>query len=244
MPSDNWWIAFRVCRVARVRVSGGNRYALRVWVDREALAARRLTVNDIEDALRRENVDPPAGAVQSLDRQFTVRINREYQTPEDFEKLVIAGARMAIRCGWARWRIELGSSEGSGDVSWQSRAHDLAGHRAPVTRQHAGCGSLGARGGGKVRPTLPPGMSLENSYDLSVFVEESLHEVYRTLVIAILSGDRDHLSVPGQHAGRAGADRGGAGLGDGDLPRAGCAGLLDQHADHARARAGHRSSGG
>ena len=177
----------RLPGVARVRVSGGNRYALRVWVDREALAARRLTVNDIEDALRRENVDPPAGAVQSLDRQFTVRINREYQTPEDFEKLVVARGENGyqVRLGEVA-RIELGSSESrvmfrgnrvrmiSLGIVRQSRANTLDVARS--VREEAE----------KVRPTLPPGMSLENSYDLSVFVEESLHEVYRTLVIAIL----------------------------------------------------------
>lgn len=75
----------RLPGIARVRVSGAARYALRVWLNREALAARGLTALDVEDALRRENVDPAAGAVQSLDRQFTVRLNRQYNTTEDFE---------------------------------------------------------------------------------------------------------------------------------------------------------------
>ena len=47
--------------VARVRINGARRYAMRVWIDREALAARQLTVIDIENALRRENVQLPAG---------------------------------------------------------------------------------------------------------------------------------------------------------------------------------------
>lgn len=175
----------RLPGVARVRISGGNRYALRVWVNREALAARQLTVNDVEDALRRENVDPPAGAVQSLDRQFTVRINREFRTPQDFEKLVVArGANgYQVRLGEVA-RIELGSSEPrvmfrgnrvrmiSLGIVRQSRANTLDVARA--VREEAE----------RVRPTLPPGMKLENSYDMSVFVEESLNEVYRTLLIA------------------------------------------------------------
>jgi multidrug efflux pump len=177
----------RLPGVARVRVSGGNRYALRIWVDREALAARQLTVNDIEDALRRENIDPPAGAVQSLDRQFTVRINREYRTPEDFQRLVVARGENGyqVRLGEVA-RVELASSEArvtyrgnrlpmiSLGIVRQSRANTLDVSRAVRAEAE------------KVRPTLPPGMSLENSYDLSQFVEESLNEVYRTLVIAIV----------------------------------------------------------
>jgi multidrug efflux pump len=70
----------RLPGVARVRINGGSRYALRVWLDREALAARGLTAIDVEKALRSENVDPPAGTVQSLDRQFTVRLTRQYRS--------------------------------------------------------------------------------------------------------------------------------------------------------------------
>ena len=51
--------------VAAVRTGGGGRYAMRVWINREALAARRLTVTDLENALRRENIELPAGRIES-----------------------------------------------------------------------------------------------------------------------------------------------------------------------------------
>ena len=76
--------------VARVRISGASSYAMRVWIDREALAARNLTIEDVEDALRRQNVELLAGTVQSLDRQFTVRVKREFLTEDDFRGLVVA----------------------------------------------------------------------------------------------------------------------------------------------------------
>lgn len=175
----------RIPGVARVRLSGGSRYALRIWVDREALAARQLTVNDIEEALRRENVDPPAGSIQSLDRQFTVRINREYRTPEDFEKLVIARGENGyqVRLGEVA-KVRLGAEEPrimfrgnrirmvSLGIVKQSQANTL--EVAHDTRAEAA----------EVRKILPPGMKLEQSYDMSVFVEESLNEVFRTLIIA------------------------------------------------------------
>lgn len=175
----------RIPGVARVRLSGGSRYALRIWVDREALAARQLTVNDIEEALRRENVDPPAGSIQSLDRQFTVRINREYRTPEDFEKLVIARGENGyqVRLGEVA-SVQLGADEPrimfrgnrirmvSLGIVRQSQANTL--DVARLTREEAA----------EVRKILPPGMKLEQSYDMSVFVEESLNEVFRTLILA------------------------------------------------------------
>ena len=47
--------------VARVRVGGDQSYAMRIWIDRQALASRGLTVADLENALRSENVEAPAG---------------------------------------------------------------------------------------------------------------------------------------------------------------------------------------
>ena len=176
----------RLSGIARVRINGGTRYALRVWVDREALAARGLTALDVEEALRKENVDPPAGYVQSLDRQFTVRLNRAYKSPQDFEKLVIARGENGyqVRLGEVA-RVELGAEEArtsfkgnrvpmiSLGMIRQSRANPL--DVAKAVRAEAE----------KIRQTLPADLKLENSYDISQFIEESVNEVYRSLLIAI-----------------------------------------------------------
>src|SRR5690606_25518299 len=73
--------------VAQVRIGGEQRYAMRIWIDRTALAARQLTVSDVEAALRRENVELPAGRLESADRDFTLRVARSYQRPEDFAQI-------------------------------------------------------------------------------------------------------------------------------------------------------------
>ena len=59
--------------VASVGIIGGRRYSMRIWIDRQALAARQLTVADIENALRRENVQLPAGRLESRTREFSLR---------------------------------------------------------------------------------------------------------------------------------------------------------------------------
>jgi multidrug efflux pump len=75
--------------VARVRMGGARRYAMRVWIDREALAARLLTVTDVENALRRENVQLPAGRLESSQRELTLRTETGLNTEQDFRQLVI-----------------------------------------------------------------------------------------------------------------------------------------------------------
>ncbi len=62
--------------VASVGINGGGRPSMRIWLDRMALAARNLTVTDIEAALRRENLERPAGRLASSDREFKVRLER------------------------------------------------------------------------------------------------------------------------------------------------------------------------
>ena len=75
--------------VARVMVGGGQRYAMRIWLDREALAARGLAVSDVEAALRRENVELPAGRIESATRDFTLRVQRNYRKADDFANLAL-----------------------------------------------------------------------------------------------------------------------------------------------------------
>ena len=76
--------------VSTVEASGGAKPSMRIWLDRLALAARELTITDIENALRRENVELPAGRIESESIEFRVRLQRSYQSPEDFEALVIS----------------------------------------------------------------------------------------------------------------------------------------------------------
>ena len=75
--------------VGRVTLSGARRYAMRIWLDREALAARALTVADIEDALRAENVELPAGRLESREREFTLRTQTGLVEEADFRRLVV-----------------------------------------------------------------------------------------------------------------------------------------------------------
>lgn len=173
--------------IARVRIGGEQRYAMRIWLDRRELAARNLTVNDVEAALRAENVELPAGSIESLARQFTVRMARTYRTVDQFSQLVVkrGGDGHLIRLGDIA-KVEKGTEEdrnlfrGNGvtqvgiGIVKQSTANTI-----DVAR-----GSKAERD--KINEILPKGMKLEDSFDSSVFVERAIHEVYITLTIAIV----------------------------------------------------------
>ncbi|MDX5367152.1 MAG: efflux RND transporter permease subunit, partial [Alphaproteobacteria bacterium] len=172
--------------VARVRLSGAKNYAMRIWLDRGALAARQLTVGDVEQALLAENVELPAGSIESTQRQFSARIERSYRTPDDFRQLVLRQGEdgYLVRLGDVA-RIERAAAEdrtffrgnqvqmiGIGIIK-QSTANTLtvtSGAKAEAER---------------IAPTLPEGMEFRQSYDSSVFIEGAVNEVYNTLAIAI-----------------------------------------------------------
>lgn len=173
--------------VANMRIGGGKVYAMRVWLDRQALASRSLTVADVEAALRAENVELPAGSIESKERHFTVRLERSYRSAEDFANLVITQGDdgYLVKLGDVA-KVEVGSEEerimfrgnkeamiGLG-VSKQSTANTLEVARAVNALVD------------KINPTLPAGMSIKRSYDSSVFIEASIKEVYQTLFTAMI----------------------------------------------------------
>jgi multidrug efflux pump len=84
--------------VAQVRMGGSQRYAMRVWLDRDKLAARGLTAGDVESALRAENVELGAGRLESTDRDFILRVARDYTTPTRSRRCQWARARTATWC--------------------------------------------------------------------------------------------------------------------------------------------------
>ncbi|WP_334015387.1 efflux RND transporter permease subunit [Alteromonas sp. S167] len=173
--------------VARVQIGGGRRYAMKVFLDRNAMAARGITVSDVEQVIRAENVELPAGEVESVDRNFEVRVARTFLTPDDFAALTVAVGSdgYLVRLGEIA-NVELTAeddeTEFRGDgvnmiglgIIKQSKANTLDVARAAkeqITR---------------IEESLPDNIFIVPSYDSSVFIEASIDEVYQTLAIAMM----------------------------------------------------------
>jgi len=172
--------------VASVTIGGGRRYAMRLWLDRERLAAYSLTPQDVENALKRQNVEIPAGRIESSRREFTVLAEADLRTAEQFNNMIIVenrGYPVRLRdVGTARLGaldersvIRRNGQPGLGmGVVKQSTANTLSVAQA-VKKEMA-----------RIQPDLPEGMQLQVAFDSSLFIERSIDSVYRAMGEAVL----------------------------------------------------------
>jgi multidrug efflux pump len=172
--------------VAQVLIQGERRFSMRVWLDRQALAARGLTVQDVEEAIRRENVELPGGRIESTARELTVRTDSRMSTPDQFRQVVVArgsgGAQVLL--GEVA-RIEVGPEDARGGYRINGRPAIGLG----VLRQST-ANTLAVADGVKaelerIKPTLPPGIEAVIAYDESLFIAQSIYEVQHALMIAL-----------------------------------------------------------
>jgi len=172
--------------VASVIIGGERRYAMRIWLDRERLAAYGLTPPDVEDALRRQNIEVPSGRIESTLREFTVLSESDLRTPQEFNDLIIREANgYPVRLqdvGRAelgpldernRLRVNGQAAVGMGIVK-QSTANTLSVARAVKAELP------------RLQAALPPGMVLDVAFDTSVFIEKSIESVYEVMAEALL----------------------------------------------------------
>ncbi|MBZ2169539.1 efflux RND transporter permease subunit [Marinobacter sp. F4216] len=172
--------------VANVIIGGERRYAIRIWLDLERMAARDITVAEVEQALRSNNVEFPAGSVDSATRTFTVRADGRLSTVEEFRSLVlrrddasllrlgdVSDVRMGVESDITRLRANGETAVGLGIIR-QSKSNIVAVSDAVKAELDA------------IRSTLPPEITLTRSYDESIFIRASTREVLTTLAIAVL----------------------------------------------------------
>ena len=79
--------------VATVGVAGSQLYTMRIWLDADAMAARGITVEDVETALTNQNAELPAGSLEAPTKDFTIRVRRGYSTPAEFAQLPVVPGR-------------------------------------------------------------------------------------------------------------------------------------------------------
>ncbi len=176
----------RLDGVGAVIIGGDRRYAMRVWLDPQRLAAYQLTVADIQQALRTGNADVPSGRIEGRGREFAVHTAGDLARPEEFAAVVVAdrngqpvklGDVADVRVGAederSVARYNGAPAVGLGIVKQQKASTVDVAHNV----NHALAG---------LRAQLPQGMQLETAYDSSTFIEDSIHEVVVSLLVAAL----------------------------------------------------------
>jgi multidrug efflux pump len=171
--------------VADVQINGERKFAMRIWLDQDRLAAYRLTVQDVEDALRRQNLEVPAGRIESQQREFNVTARTDLNTERQFGEIALktaAGHTVRLR---DVARIEQGPADERSIV----RLNGLSAVSAGVIR-NATANPLTISAGVReamplIQQDLPPGVTFLIANDNSVFIDRSIKSVYKTTAEAV-----------------------------------------------------------
>ncbi len=172
--------------VADIQVGGDRKYAMRIWLDPDKLAAYRVTVQDVEDALRRQNLEVPSGRIESQQREFNVTTRTDLNTVAQFADIALRTVnsytvrlrdvgRVEEAAASERSRVRLnGVPSISTGVIRNATANPLevsAGVRAVMPQ---------------IQRDLPPSVTVVQANDLSVFIDRSVKSVYVTVTEAVV----------------------------------------------------------
>ena len=175
-----------VTGVADVRIFGERKYAMRVWLDTDKLAAYRLTTQDVEDAIRRSNLELPAGRIESQQREFSVTSQTDLVRPGQFGEIVIKnvnGFSVKVR---DVARVQEGAADERTAVRLNGRQAVAVGVIRQATANPLDL-SKGVRDAiPKLKADLPPDMLIDVANDNSVFIDRSVKNVYRTILEAVI----------------------------------------------------------
>ncbi len=174
-----------VTGVADVRIFGERKYAMRVWLDTDKLAAYKLTTQDVEDAIRRSNLELPAGRIESQQREFSVTSQTDLVRPAQFGEIVIK----SVNGFSVKVRDVARVQEGAADERTAVRLNGRPAVAIGVIRQATANPldlSKGVRDAfPKLKADLPADMLIDVANDNSVFIDRSVKNVYRTIAEAI-----------------------------------------------------------
>ncbi len=172
--------------VAEVNINGERRWAMRIWLDRARLAAYNMTPQDIENALRIQNIEIPAGRIESASREFTVLSETDLRSVEQFENMILRqDSGYLVRLGDVA-RVELGAQ----DERRMARFNGKSAVALGVVKQSVANPLDVSRELRKILPEiesgLPDGMTVNIAYDSSIFIDKSIKAVYHTIIEAVV----------------------------------------------------------
>jgi len=172
--------------VADVQIGGDRRYAMRVWMDPDQLAAYKLTVQDVEDALRRQNLEVPAGRIESRQREFSVTARTDLNTVAQFNEIALK----TVGGYTVRLRDVAKVQEAAASERSRVRLNGVPSISTGIIR-NATANPLEVAAGVKalmpqIQRDLPASVTVVQANDLSVFIDRSIKAVYTTVTEAVV----------------------------------------------------------
>jgi multidrug efflux pump len=172
--------------VADVTIYGERRYAMRIWIDRERLAAFNLTVQDLENALRAQNAELPSGRIESRDREFSVLSRTGLVTPEQFRNIIVKLADShQVKLGEVA-RVELGAQDERRDSRYNGQPAIAVGIIKQAVANPLDVSKAVRAVLPEINQSLPQGLTATIGNDSAVFIDRSIQAVYHTIGEAIL----------------------------------------------------------
>lgn len=172
--------------VANVRIFGERRYSMRIWLDRARMAAYKISVSDIQNALRSQNLEVPSGTIESQAREFSVLAQTDLRQIDEFEHIVLKDVDGYLVRLQDVARIALGPESDRGTVRFNGETAVALG----VVKQSV-ANPLDVSAGvsamiPQVEALLPEGMQVRVAYDSSIFIDRSIQAVYATIIEAVI----------------------------------------------------------
>ncbi|HEY5790292.1 MAG TPA: efflux RND transporter permease subunit [Gammaproteobacteria bacterium] len=172
--------------VAQIRIFGDRTYSMRIWLDPKRMAAFGITPQDVEGALRRQNVEVPGGRIESAQREFNVLTETDLRTPEQFGALILRQEKGYLVRLRDVARVELGPKDERRSVRFKGENAVALGIIKQATANPLEVSQAIRAELPRIATTLPEGMQLSVGHDKSVFIQESIDNVYTTIAEAIL----------------------------------------------------------
>lgn len=175
---------------ADVRIFGDRKFAMRIWLDPERLVAYKITPQEVEDALRKQNVEIPAGRIESRQREFNVVAETDLATPEEFENVIVKQSSDAKGAYPVRvrdlGRVEIGAQSERSTVRFNGKSAVSLGVIKQSTANPLDLSKALRAELPKILKDLPTGMQANFAYDSSIFIDRSIDAVFHTIGEAII----------------------------------------------------------
>ena len=172
--------------VASVIIGGGRRYAMRLWLDPDRMAALGVTVQDVETALRSQNTELPSGRIESQTREFSVLAETDLKTPAEFEQVILRDSGGVLVRLADIGRAEVGAEDERNIVRVNSRPAVGLGIVKQSTANTLEVARAVKAELPRLEAALPEGMQIKVGFDSSIFIEKSIDAVYKTMLEAMV----------------------------------------------------------